>query len=312
MRVLDVGCGPGRHAHALAERAIDVVGVDISPRFVELAAEGAPANATFVVGDARRLPYDAEFDAVISLCQGGFGLVRGDDSTRPRRDGAGRAARRAARADGLLRLLRVRFLEDTDVFDAATGVNVEQTTLKDETGDEIPFELDTTCFTPRELRLLCAASRGRRRPPLVHEPRRRTPPTPPTSTTRSSSSSGGAAARRPDQPRFLSPSGGQKGPRSPIAATRRRHGTGRPWPPTARTGSLVGWRAGTLPPAMSGKQRLPTNTCQTSTEAPPADDEPSRRKRSTSTTRSRRTTSAACASRTPSPAPSSSSTTATS
>jgi cyclopropane fatty-acyl-phospholipid synthase-like methyltransferase len=29
-RVLDVGCGPGRHAFALARRGIDVVGVDLS------------------------------------------------------------------------------------------------------------------------------------------------------------------------------------------------------------------------------------------------------------------------------------------
>ena len=155
MRVLDVGCGPGRHARALAERGIEVVGVDISQRFVELAAEGAPPNATFVVGDARRLAYDAEFDAVISLCQGGFGLVRGDDASVL--DGMVRAARPEGRLalTAFSAYFAVRFLEDTDAFDAATGVNVEQTTLKNSEGDEIPFELDTTCFTPRELRLLC-------------------------------------------------------------------------------------------------------------------------------------------------------------
>jgi SAM-dependent methyltransferase len=159
MRVLDVGCGPGRHARALAEQGIEVLGVDISPRFIELANEGAPAGATFVVGDARTLTYDGEFDAVISLCQGGFGLVRGDDASvldgmvRAVKPGTGRLALTAFSA-----YFAVRFLEDTDAFDAATGVNVEQTTLKNSEGDEIPFELDTTCFTPRELRLLCTAA----------------------------------------------------------------------------------------------------------------------------------------------------------
>ena len=156
MRVLDVGCGPGRHARALAERGFEVVGVDISPRFIELAADGAPASATFVVGDARQLTYDREFDAVISLCQGGFGLVRGDDASVL--DGMVRAARPGGRLalTAFSAYFAVRFLEDTDAFDAATGVNVEQTTLKNSEGDEIPFELDTTCFTPRELRLLAA------------------------------------------------------------------------------------------------------------------------------------------------------------
>ncbi len=46
-RVLDVGCGPGRHAHELARRGVRCHGVDISERFVALAREGAPPGATF-------------------------------------------------------------------------------------------------------------------------------------------------------------------------------------------------------------------------------------------------------------------------
>jgi SAM-dependent methyltransferase len=88
-RVLDVGCGPGRHTLALAERGIETVGVDISERFVELARDAAVAagldSATFLRLDARSLPFDGEFDAVISLCQGAFGLVGtdGEDEQAP-------------------------------------------------------------------------------------------------------------------------------------------------------------------------------------------------------------------------------------
>src|SRR6476659_9967059 len=74
-RVLDVGCGPGRHAHELGRRGIEVHGVDISQRFVDLAGANAPPGVTFERMDARHLTFAAEFDAAISLCQGAFGLV---------------------------------------------------------------------------------------------------------------------------------------------------------------------------------------------------------------------------------------------
>ena len=78
-RVLDVGCGPGRHAHALARRGIEVVGVDLSPRFVELARAGAPPGATFECLDARRLPYESEFDAKVEERYDGAVGVSTDD-----------------------------------------------------------------------------------------------------------------------------------------------------------------------------------------------------------------------------------------
>ncbi|MGB1823721.1 MAG: class I SAM-dependent methyltransferase, partial [Ilumatobacteraceae bacterium] len=45
-RVLDVGCGPGRHSHELARRGMAVHGVDISQRFIDLASGSAPDGAT--------------------------------------------------------------------------------------------------------------------------------------------------------------------------------------------------------------------------------------------------------------------------
>jgi SAM-dependent methyltransferase len=164
MRVLDVGCGPGRHAHALAERGLEVVGVDISQRFVDLATVGAPAGATFRRGDARTLGFEAEFDAAISLCQGAFGLTGGPGAPLDG-DGAVLAGMaRALRPGGTLAVsafssyFMVRFLEQQDTFDVEAGVNHERTTVKDEQGEEAQVDLWTTCFTPRELRLLAAAT----------------------------------------------------------------------------------------------------------------------------------------------------------
>ena len=39
--VLDVGCGPGRHLHALARRGVFALGVDLSPVAVRLACGAA-------------------------------------------------------------------------------------------------------------------------------------------------------------------------------------------------------------------------------------------------------------------------------
>jgi SAM-dependent methyltransferase len=163
-RVLDVGCGPGRHAHALARRGLEVVGVDISQRFVELAAAGAPPGASFVRADGRDLRFEGEFDAAISLCQGAFGLTGGPGAPLDG-DGAVLAGMaRALRPGGRLAVsafsayFQLRYLEDQDRFDADAGVNHERTTVRDEGGVDAEVDLWTTCFTPRELRLLASSA----------------------------------------------------------------------------------------------------------------------------------------------------------
>ena len=47
---------------------------------------------------------------------------------------------------------------DTATFDAASGVSHERTEVRDEGGRAIEVDLWTACFTPRELRLMCARS----------------------------------------------------------------------------------------------------------------------------------------------------------
>lgn len=158
-RVLDVGCGPGRHSHAFARRGMRVVGVDVAQRFVDLARRDAPDGASFVRGDARDLPVrTASMDAVVCLCQGGFGLLGGGED-----EGAAISAMAGAlRVGGRLALSAIsayfvlRFLEEHDAFDADSGVNHEVATVRNEEGSEAEVDLWTTCFTPRELRLLCS------------------------------------------------------------------------------------------------------------------------------------------------------------
>lgn len=164
-RVLDVGCGTGRHSRELAARGFDVVGVDLSTRFIELADAQAGPHETYVVADARDLRFESEFDAVISLCQGAFGLTAGPGAvdTVPVREldepimaGIAAALRPGSRAaiSAFSAYFQLRHGSGDDVFDARLGVNQETTAVRDPAGSSLPTELWTTCFTPRELRLM--------------------------------------------------------------------------------------------------------------------------------------------------------------
>jgi 2-polyprenyl-3-methyl-5-hydroxy-6-metoxy-1,4-benzoquinol methylase len=81
-RILDIGCGTGRHSIELAKRGYTVVGVDLSDDQLNRARENALAAGVIVdfrTGDARDLDFDEEFDLVIMVCEGGFPLMETDE-----------------------------------------------------------------------------------------------------------------------------------------------------------------------------------------------------------------------------------------
>jgi SAM-dependent methyltransferase len=84
--VLDVGCGPGRHLHALARRGVFGLGVDLCPTAVQLArGRGANAIVGSIFGD---VPYAGNWRSAL-LLDGNIGI-------------GGRPARLLARITSLL------------------------------------------------------------------------------------------------------------------------------------------------------------------------------------------------------------------
>jgi len=158
-RVLDAGCGPGRHALALARRGFDVVGVDRSSEFVALARDAAARDgldAGFVRGDVRALPVRETFDALLCLCQGGFGLLGGRDEIEAFAEMTGRVRPGGAIAlSAFSAAFAVHHLEEGERYEVGTGVMHEHATVRGDDG-EAEFDLATTCFTARELELLAA------------------------------------------------------------------------------------------------------------------------------------------------------------
>jgi len=82
IRILDIGCGTGRHCIELAKRYYRVTGIDISDSMLKRAKDKAAKqnlSIEFKKIDARNLPYVEEFDLIMLICEGAFPLMETDE-----------------------------------------------------------------------------------------------------------------------------------------------------------------------------------------------------------------------------------------
>lgn len=81
-KILDVGCGTGRHSIELSNRGYSITGIDLSESQLRRAREKAKEDnlvIDFQKHDARDLPFNDEFDVAIMICEGGFPLMESDE-----------------------------------------------------------------------------------------------------------------------------------------------------------------------------------------------------------------------------------------
>jgi SAM-dependent methyltransferase len=82
LRILDIGCGTGRHSLELARRGYNLTGIDLSASMLQQAREKAVReglSVDFRQHDARDLPFSNEFDLAIMICEGAFPLMETDE-----------------------------------------------------------------------------------------------------------------------------------------------------------------------------------------------------------------------------------------
>lgn len=166
-RILDMGCGTGRHALELGRRGYQVTGVDLSDGMLDQARQVAQAEGittvTFQQADATRFTTDSLFDRIYCVCEGSLGLV-GTGSEPHEHDMAVLGNLYHALQPGgrmlitvlnAMRLIRHYQQADVDagVFDPATLT--EANTLSTGEGDEaVEVNVRERGFVIPELRLI--------------------------------------------------------------------------------------------------------------------------------------------------------------
>ncbi len=142
-RILDLGCGTGRHTTLLIDRGFEVYGCDCSAEAVEIARSLIP-EAEFRVCDMSSLPYDADFlDGILCyqvLQHGCIGDIRK----------ACEEIRRVLRSGGRLYLVAV----STEHPKCQSGREIEPNTRIDM--DALDGHIPHHFFTEDELRGLFA------------------------------------------------------------------------------------------------------------------------------------------------------------
>ena len=173
-RILDLGCGYGRHALALAKRGFQVVGLDLSTDQLGEARKRATNQGLaveFVQGDMRRLPFQAEFDAVINVFTS-FGYFEDLENRRVLEEvakslrPAGSLLMELVNRDGVLRCfqptmwheLPAGFLLNETSFDPLSSRTTGRNIFISRSGEVREYHLSTRAYSLHELRTVLLES----------------------------------------------------------------------------------------------------------------------------------------------------------
>ena len=166
-RILDIGCGTGRHAIELAKRGYDVTGLDLSETLLNRAGQKAIAanvHVDFVRADARNFHFDGKFDLAIMICEGAFPLMETDEMNFLILENAARALKPGGKL--ILTTLNALFplfhsvkdflssagqKNESNTFDLMTFRDNSTVEIVDDAGRKKTLACDERYYTPSEI-----------------------------------------------------------------------------------------------------------------------------------------------------------------
>ena len=171
LKIIDIGCGTGRHSIELSKRGYDITGIDLSETQLEKAREKAKMynlKIDFLQHDARNLPFENHFDVAIMLCEGGFPLMETDEMNYKILENATKTLKSSAKLifttlNGLFPLCHsINDFHEADAhteganyksesFDLMTLRDYNITTFTDDDGKEHRLECNERYYIPSEI-----------------------------------------------------------------------------------------------------------------------------------------------------------------
>ncbi|MDD5116345.1 MAG: class I SAM-dependent methyltransferase [Candidatus Omnitrophica bacterium] len=171
IKILDIGCGTGRHAIELAKRGYQVTGIDLSESQLKRAREKAKEQGVkidFQRYDARNLPFKGDFDLAIMFCEGGFSLMETDEMNFEILKSATKSLKNNGKfiftaLNGLFPLLHsVKDFYDSSgkeggsvcksiSFDLMTFRDHNRVEFEDDAGNKKVLECNERCYVPSEI-----------------------------------------------------------------------------------------------------------------------------------------------------------------
>ncbi|MEA1908892.1 MAG: class I SAM-dependent methyltransferase [Euryarchaeota archaeon] len=171
LKIIDIGCGTGRHSVELAKRGYTVTGIDLSESQLARAKEKAKSQnlqIDFQKHDARKLPFENEYDLAIMLCEGAFSLMETDEMNYEILRNATNSLKAVGKLifttlNGLFPLFHSveEFCTSTteegnatyskNTFDLMTFRDFNITTLEDDFGNKKELECNERYYVPSEI-----------------------------------------------------------------------------------------------------------------------------------------------------------------